>query len=31
MEPYLAWIIIAAVIVIVLALFFSFVPVALWI
>ena len=31
MEPYLAWIIIAAVIVILLALFFSFVPVALWI
>lgn len=30
-EPYLAWIVIAAVIVVVLALFFSFVPVALWI
>lgn len=30
-EPYLAWIVIAAVIVVLLALFFSFVPVALWI
>lgn len=30
-EPYLVWVVIAAVIVVVLALFFSFVPVALWI
>ncbi len=30
-EPYLAWLVIAAIIVVLLALFFSFVPVALWI